>query len=308
MVNMLQVFGINPPINFLCSPNPSFMKFKLLLIFIVSLLISCTGEDDVPATVEKDLASTIAYTYFNGNVVARIETYFAENKPSQMLFYSGSSLDKKYVYTYGTDGQVTELHVYNRWGNLAVTSEYEYDDLGRIISLTTTDAIPEDMEWGSDLITYIHNNDNTVTLNRFSPEGTLLNQLTYHINSSGKIYKSVQNGETTGEFEYDGDDIIAFTSGISHFTYSYDEDNEVKGHYLNFFRNQMPGYELNYVIVGSFTSALSSTAKYMVGQDNTNGPTDATYEFEFDSDGYPVRKKVFTGDVEPNLIIDITYQ
>jgi len=286
------------------------MKLKYLLVLLTSLLLSCSNNDENTSTPGKDLASTIDKHYFNGNVTSRIETYYSNNKATEMLFYTGSTLTQKYVHEYGSDGQVAMLKIYNLNNDLAVTNAYQYNNAGRLIGAVRTDLIEGDeIQWGPQTTyTYTYNED-TIVVNQAS-SGSPSDSFTYYVNTEGRIYKAVgENGSVLGEVAYEGNNILWYKYGSTLMTYTYDHEHEAKGHYLNFFKNQMNGHELNHVVSGGFANALIGTDHYMIHQSGANGEVGATYQFEFDSEGFPVKKSIFSlSSTQPNNVVEINYQ
>lgn len=289
------------------------MKFKLSILCIAAtLFVSCSDDDNLPvnSAVEKNLASTINYSYFNGTPVSRIETYFTGNKPIEMKFYSGNTAYQKYFYTYGADGQVSELNVYNMNNQHAVVIAYSYDGEHRLTQMVSTDLIVwDEIQYGQQTKVFIYNSDNTITVTN-SNSGNFQNQFVYEFNGDGKIYRAVMDGAVMFEVQYDGQNAAsAYISGQGTMSYTYDNIHTVKGELNNLFKNQMSGYEHNHILNGGLIDAIWSSDKYLIHQIGTEGENEASYVYVFDADGYPIQRKTFTGnESQPDSITEITYE
>jgi len=277
------------------------------LFFLVFLLAACSEDDDTSTNANKNLVSAIAYQYSaNGTLTGRSENYYQDNKLAQSLFYIGEHLSSKRVFEYGIDNQISQLKIYDMSGNVSGTSNYQYDSLGRLTEIVFTSNDH------SHTTMYNHSENNIITRTTTSSTGNVLEQWTYHINSSGKIYKITEGDNIVQEVAYIGNNIAWLTYNSAEPTtinYTYDDENEVKGEYLHTARNLMNNHPHNHIINMGFLSAALGSDKYLIHQVNSDGSNESTFEYNFDAEGYPIEKRdYFEGSTHPRLIINIAYE
>lgn len=306
-------------INVLFVKTIPIMKLKLIMAFIAISLVACSSDDNIPVdtTNETPIVKHIKSitTYSQNNNVPREKIIFNNNdRPAEFYTsYNNSQslklLEKYYYSTDGPDSKVDFIEAFDHNepdGTLKWTLEFDYDEQNRLLSMTTT-SYSLFMSTSTD--EYIYNNDGSITVHH-GIGGAAID--TFLTNSTGQIIKTIGNEyyNTISEIEYSGNNIEAITDtqswGMSSYrSYTYDMETVVKGEYLKFYKH-MFGSANNMILYEphNFHYALQYSDNYMTSESSNNG-VGLSYEYEFDLNGYPVKKKyISNGNVIKYEVIE----
>ncbi|RYJ42342.1 hypothetical protein [Flavobacterium beibuense] len=295
------------------------MKLRLLFFAAFLSLASCSSDDstdpvnenpDPTPPVEKNLKKIKEY-YVNGESEQLIMvTLCANNKIDQMIGYENDDpleIGSIYDYSYNAQGRLSDIDVHFYNGFTDSSSSFEYDEQGRLINFDNVND-GSSTHWRRE---YTYNNEDNVVTGDYDPGGNLPN--TFYLNGDGIIYKMEYINEyynSATEVNYEGNNILSRTLtsyGSSTVNYTYDYETEVKGEYLNLFRNSFGGLSNMVLYEVDFNFALSSPDNYRLTESKTNS-TDINYyyEYSFDEEGYPVevRELYNNGNVFKKIVIE----
>lgn len=296
------------------------MKLRLLFFAAFLSLASCSSDDstdpvnenpDPTPPVEKNLKRIEEYG-LNGETESLYQVILCENnKIHQILGYidpDPTVVTMMSEYSYDSQGRLIGLayNYYNGFGDDTFTS-FEYDAQGR---LTYADAVDDGnpTHWRRE---YTYNNEDNVVTGDYDPGGNLPN--TFYLNGNGIIYKTEYENEfysTITEVNYQGNNIVSNTL-ISNSTgnnpqvinYTYDYETEVKGEYLNLFRNTFGSTNNMILFRAGFSLAILCADNYILTE-GSNSTDVNTYEYSFDEDGYPIEiRKLYNGIVFNKTVI-----
>ncbi|QEE50189.1 hypothetical protein FUA48_11555 [Flavobacterium alkalisoli] len=282
------------------------MKLRLLFFAAFLSLASCTSDDstdpvnenpDPTPPVEKNIKRIEEYG-FNGETESLYQVILCENnKIHQILGYidpDPSVISGMEEYSYDSQGRLNSLtyNYYTIYGDDTFTS-FEYDAQGR---LTYMKADDEDSSINR-IREYTYNIEDNVVTGDYDPGGTLPN--IYYMNGNGIIYKTEYENEfysSITEVNYQGNNIVSNTriSNSTNFNpytinYTYDYETEVKGQYLNLYRNSFGSTNNMVLFRADFYLAALCTDNYILTESKANSTDVNTYyEYSFDEDGYPV--------------------
>ncbi|MCO6146626.1 hypothetical protein [Flavobacterium sp. NRK1] len=288
------------------------MKTKLLLAFMATFLISCSGEDDT-ITVEADphqvVEKKLDYVVKTTEADSTIIQFNDNNQIINETRYDLSGvIDYKKEYIYDFSGHlktVKDFYAFYGLDQPVETQSYSYDDEGKLIK-----RIINEKQSTYDLITrVIYSYSNTVisyevTSNTSNNTG----HGTYLLNNEGFISKI--EGNYTDEFLYEGDNIIWF-GGTRHLPsdiYEYDMINEPVGPYVHMYKN--PYGSINNAILMTSTLYVSLLgSNYVTKWYNNDNNFSYEVKYEFDDDGYPVKvKRYYAGIPDPLRVEEIFYK
>ena len=272
------------------------MRLKIFVAFALMALASCSG-DDAPATqpdnpgtqdpVQKDLARITKYKA--GEALPIEQWTFSGNRPIQYktAMVTGGPLTHVEHYTF-QNGHLSYTDIYEN-GTRVRYILYDYDEQGRLLK---TDDMQVDGEFHSSVYDYIYDG-NSITWKR---NNFILGF--YKLNDEGQIYRDGQKDETIYELDYDGNNLTSWTyvhpwGTQDVVTYTYN-DIPVKGHYLRYNRN-LYASQANMVLIRGIFATESDSDNYLVSIDATSNIL--TYQYQFDSDGYPVQKSAYRNNV-----------
>lgn len=268
------------------------MKSEILFVFVALSLFSCSGSDDngPVETITKDLKEIATY-------IDDGDAYLID----QLKIYQNNRLTERYIY--GDDFLFSDLYTYDQNGRLihriAGYEDYyenttiQYDNQGRISSIEIINGnIHEQKVFdysvpGKILMEMVKFHDSDPFVQQF------FMHITYDLNNEGLVYRITKSDDINlyevNEVEYTGNNITSKTfthydneigaNVTQTYNYSYDMETPVKGHYLNKEFNQFGSNPANHVLY--FEDYVAEKDKYLIS---------SSYEYEFDSDGYPVKK------------------
>ncbi len=285
------------------------MKIKLLAAFLlVALFVSCSGDEADPVTpviAEKNI-KFININYLSGGDIGTRRFVFENNRIAAFEFY-GQTGNKFFHtnYTYSADGLLILEESYNDLNNTFYSSvSFEYDDFGRIKK--TVQSLAATTEPSQYINEFIYSSDSAIIKQTRDKEGgKVLWETKYMLNNNGQVYKIVRDTGSASFFNeevvYSGNNVVMLTKDgiVSQFT--YDMANEPKGHYLKMYQNQFGTYKPNsilheghFLFEGMYNFKRVTTDNFIVKEE---GGTLYSYEYEFDSDGFPIRNFAFEDGV-----------
>lgn len=299
------------------------MKLRLLFFTALLSLASCSSDESAEPvnenpnptpTIEKNLKKIKEY-YVNGETEQLdMVTLCTNNKIDQIIGYENDNpleIASIYDYSYNAQGRLSyiDVHFYGdyNWSDSSVS--FGYDEQGRLIYL---DEVQDgsSTHWTKE---FIYDTENNVITGDYDPGGNIPN--IFYLNGSGTIYKMEILSEyynlNATEVSYEGNNILSCTLTTyydsSVINYTYDYETEVKGEYLNLFRNSYGGFNTMNLYELGFNLALLSPDNYRLTESKTNSiDINYYYEYSFDEDGYPieVRELYDNGTVFKKIVIE----
>ena len=291
---------------FYCQINPLIlMKKNVFMALAVAFLCTACDEDN-PEALSNTPPAELDTVIFNDGTNEVDLMVFEDNKVQQYKIGSNGdeTYDLNYSYSYNQDGQLIGMTGTDAQGQLFFKQDLSYDEQGRLVlkhdvyhNLTQGTQAVEDVEYSyNDL-------GHTITADFTSFDDTVLDRV-YHFNSAGLVSKITKvDGTTIQEMQYDGYNIVQ----MGDFTYTYDNFTEVKGEYINIYRNKFKSYA-NYVIYTGYMVPNVLSTKYILSDAYPTTESGTTYNYEFDEDGYPIKVNRTSGSGNGNTEILISYK
>lgn len=280
------------------------MKIKLLLGMAAIILVSCNDAD----TDNVEIASHDLYkitTVSEGSSTDVKE--FANNKLIKQSVLEGGETSFYYEFSYGAHGQLSGMTGKDAQGQLIFERALIYDATGKLTA--KNDTYYNLLQGTTDVenITYTYNTVNNTVFADYSPDNNTAfegnTDRTYNFNTNGLLESISVNGNIVQQFQYDGNNI----TNMANVDFTYDTATEVKGAYLDIYRNQFSSYA-NFIIYNGYMVPSSVNDKYLLHVDENPGAAgDIDYAYQFDNDGYPVTIQVNPA-VSNAQVITITYQ
>lgn len=227
------------------------MKKNILLLSVVALLTSCSGDDNSTVDPNGILLKKVIY---NGAEILTEEYTYNGNKIVKMVSSEGEL--ENYTYT----GNLISKSEYFEDGVLSVTNYYEYNSDNQLIRYI-------ELEGGTGYKeTYSYNGDGTISVVEYT--GDLVSQTT--VQGTAVLY--IQNDEIIKKTE-------SHSGGVDEDTYTYDSTNSP-------FKNVL-GYD-KIMISSSFVEEGISHNVLTHLFTSTGNPTDEfSYSYTFNSDNFP---------------------
>lgn len=279
-----------------------YMKIKLLFVFLVLSLFSCSDDDSQSNSGNKKLDKIVTTSYNdNGSKAGYYVLYFDDQNRmvSNIQYDISNTVMNKTESAYGQYG-LSVVTIYNIDSSIPYyTFNYTYDNEGKLAAIETISK-----EFGqetSSTETFTYNNDNTISRN----VGNW--QYLFYKDSSGRIFKMTENDHVS-EVVYEGENVTSYIVDDKTTTYTFDDIHLPKGDHHKLIINQFNGNMQNVILSGGLPSVTFGISKYVVAQSTTSG-SDVTYNYQFDSAGYPV--KILTklaGENYPSQIREIIYK
>lgn len=281
---------------------------KILLCLCAIVFISCSDDNNDPVNQSNEPETKEIRTitsYYGTSTQPNQVIKFLNNHPVELHIKAGSQplqLAEKYYY-FDEMGAVSFIEGYNLYDGspgLDYTVDLNYDEQGRLIHKKDTHYT----SWVSDFDDYFtYNNDNTITADH-DPGGQTIDS--FLLNANGQIYKMTGNEflDLTREITYDGNNILSYTEtssgGSQTMNYLYDTEIVIMGNYLSF-RKEMLGNSNNLILYSpDLFYNLQFSDNYLMSESSQAG-IEYTYQYEFDAEGYPVKKKQYTSN--GNLVV-----
>ncbi|WP_417353052.1 hypothetical protein [Flavobacterium alkalisoli] len=278
------------------------MKLRLLFFAAFLSLVSCSSDDSsVSGEQEKRLKKI---TYYEGDTFPVRVLFFQNNKIKtlHLLVISEELGYERTEYFYNDSGLLEKTESY-RDNMLYLKTMKEYDSTGRIIKNTTYFYSLEDQSEAIDSITFTYEPGKITAVSGENPANGIFYE--FYVNDLDQIY-SIEAYGTTTTATYDDGNLASVVSEASSSTTSCTYDNNLvpKGDYLNFYKNMYGNFEPNLVLSNSgFGLVLESSNKYL--KTLTKLDETYTYQYEFDEEGYPVRRKeILNGNVVSERVIE----
>jgi len=282
------------------------MKNKLLLFaFITAFLMACSSDDETtPVGVEDPVLTDLKEinSYTDGN---EMENRKFENNLLRERYFIRENGDVYFedIYSYNAQNLLIGRNVnvqYEDGSTASVNQVVSYDSLGRIIKIVdnqTFDGNTDNIQ--TNFTDFDYSMPNTIVATSVTA-GLSPSVTKYHLNSEGLVYmKTYDNSQHTVEATFTNGNIVT----VSRTTYNsptdilisttsnlYDLQTEVKGEYLKIATNQFGTVKANAAI---YKSDVSSNSSNYILNSQMNGNTDTTYEYQFNSAGYPTNVKLF---------------
>lgn len=297
------------------------MKLRLLALSFFIVLLSCSSDDgndpvnenpnpEQPSEPVDKVMTQIETIYHDDFHYKRSVTQFEDGKPVSSINYDeNENIMLTGTYTYNSSGYLTHVEALKPDGTLDNTTEYQYDEQGRLTGYIQDGEEAYDI---SQTKYYTYNDDNTITCNRTI--NTFAFVTTFFLNENGKIYsiKEETNNEDNmredAQFNNQGNNILMvsqiYNYGVAHITtYNYNYNQEVKGDFLG--RNNLyGGFNNNILRAESFNMDFLVLTNYPVSYIQQNGPDNYydyvyhyNYIYEFDEYGYPIKVKKYNNGV-----------
>jgi hypothetical protein len=283
------------------------MKLKLLIAFMMLSLVSCS-DDDSNTTGEKQL-DKIVHKSYNNNGVLVDNSYitYDNNRMTGVYFVNpNGEIIGKTEFFYNENGSLSKIIDDKAfYDDINGVVELGYDSQGRLITMLETYN-----QFGEEYIhtgNYVYNQDNTITYTGYIPNGDSDTKI-FSKNASGQIDKILYNGTVT-QAVYDGEDIVSYSDGTQTVSFTFDSVNTPVGPLLQSNINHMGGNFQNMVLWMGFEGLAMGVSKYMIGRSSTVAGNSSTFEYEFDEEGYPVKRKLFRqGENLPYSVNEIIYE
>jgi hypothetical protein len=279
------------------------MKIKSLFAFIAVSLAACSSDDSTPVDSFSGNLKEVK-TMQEGVVTEKI--IFENDRIKERYIYDGEQILVENIFTYNNAGFLTGRYAETIDG-ISLQQNITYDNSGRISSIVNSYS------------TGATNLNNTRTFNYSVPNKIIETiqgqgdpeQKTYDLNGNGLVYKITSS--VTPDFNeatYEGNNLTSiirttYENGnevTSASTFIYNTTDEVKGAFNSFAVNQFGTVKSNAAVYNSWFANFKEN--YIDGA--TEAGESASYEYEFNEHGYPV-KVVRTEGVEETETI-ITYQ
>lgn len=262
---------------------------KIFLPFILVLMIACSNDSQ---SVVNDTSTSQMSKHFLNNITIQNHptSYdfleFENNVLYKLSYIDSDNLHYYYEYSYNEDGQLYYMQGKDSQDQLIFERTIDYDTNGKIIGkndiyynlLSNTTSVEN--------VIYIYNDQNNTVTADFTSFDELVNDRVYYFGENGLLLKITEAGNTVQEFNYDGNNIIT----NNYASYIYDNETEVKGEYLNIYKNQFNSYA-NFVLYNGYMVPTAVNDKYMLEIDGEPGLlNDVTFSYEFDEQGYPIEE------------------
>ncbi|MCM5661538.1 hypothetical protein [Galbibacter mesophilus] len=260
------------------------------LIGILTLLFTACSKDDDSSTTDpaEDLVlpKTIRYTYIDyPEDNSAVNVTYNENKIVEVLGVDGSS---KSVFTYDGDfiSQIVDYDI-DENGNevFDFSNTYTYKD-GKLSSALSKEVSSQDgTEFYVQKTVYSHDSDEYVSYVMYDVNEETNEETKY---GEGRLYFKDGNLVKDEEF-YEGESSYADT-------YEYDDKKSPLSNVLgyNLLLDNSKEISKNNVVKESFS--------YSSGEPNID-----IYEYEYNEDGYPIKKTEIGDNGEDYIITEYTY-
>jgi hypothetical protein len=278
------------------------MKTMNLLLGILIVLIgySCTSDYVDRTENSKSIFKLKADTYYLNEIDRSLTRIYENNKPKTDSFYdSNNSLTYYFNWIYSNNILISK-NGYDANGNLTNALRISYDDMNRI-----TQIIDSGFGLTQTTITnFTYNSDNTIT--SISEVSGVISNKTFFLNSSGLIYKEVNDNEII-EAAYDSDYNIISKTGFENANYFYDDINLPPENFPIGENFIFGSSKTNYIIQNnSINAAVNNDAsilpKFATGYQSEM--TNLEIEWELDDNNYPINRKLY---IQNQLNIDYKY-
>ena len=287
------------------------MKYRLLFFAVALCTISCNNDDEnVAIPQEKNLKSI---SVFNNDGDSNIDetTIFENNRPIDNYIYDlqGQVISHQ-KFTYNPSGQLVLTEKFNGNNEILNSGAIVYDTTGRMIGITSLLYFDIGMPGLTYNTNFTYNADNTITRSTSNLFEPVFISYVFHIDNQGFVSKIIGDSEDPVEINYDIVDDAQYVNGnitqwsrngyfdeigeyelLHNYTFIYDAETEVKGKYLDIYRLQF-GNDTNIALYGMFDYTIESSHNYIIQKTTENGDI-YTFEYEFDTDGYPIKKLVY---------------
>lgn len=246
---------------------------------------SCTDTDtenlnNTPQASDHALKSVTTYWQASANVLE-----FKDNQIIRETFLNGSVPDGYIDFTYNQFGQLFAQVHKDRNGEVVFERSLSYDTQGRLIAKNDAYYNGVQMDTITEDVVFLYDDVNNTVFADYSPtEGSPADR-TFHFNTAGLLsYIDIEGSDQV--LQYDGNNIININGLQFNCNYQYDSQAEVKGEYLNRYRNSFSTYQ-NFILYG-ISSPYSYSDKYLVNVDDTGVVGDFNFTYQFNQNGYPV--------------------
>lgn len=287
------------------------LKTSLTLLFIASLLASCTNDNPIESSDEAQDEMTL-----NKRIIYHTQSQFPTSNIKEVEYYSNNEIVADTVFNHLnqwtarkitiTNGTTKTYQTLNTNNEIIEHREVTYDNQGRITSRRT--YVPNNLI----IVSFVYNPDNTVTANATNyQDGTVFQIATYHKNNSGLIYKEFKNntlgnsGVFEGTLQFDGEKPTSLTFVDSPTVTTFD-----------YYTNPMPSNLLksvdelnNNVLSGLTLTRLAESGNFYYkrnGGSSSNGTT--TYQTDFNTSNYiEYTKSTYLGGGSTNQLTTETF-
>ena len=257
---------------------------KLLLgaLMLASIFTSCSDDSD--NNVGSGLVQMKQTTYDeSGAIEEKFTLNYQGGKPATADSFTPNGILTSHTLFAYEAGVLRGTMTYSPSNTLLSSTEYTYDNMGRIMSVT---AQEDDYLMQT---AYAFNSDNTITA---TMNGAAIR--TFYLNSAGLIYKEVS---TTSSYEltYNGTNPVSAThsfGGTTTFTYDEQHDFALLGT-----QPLYGSYQPNEVLAARYLQDANTYAatKYLIAE--TSPSYSSTYVYTFDGQGRPATRKDFGNGV-----------
>ncbi|PZR07019.1 MAG: hypothetical protein DI539_24165 [Flavobacterium psychrophilum] len=267
------------------------MKKKLFLCLSFSVLFFSCSDNDQQNGSGTELVKIKTTSYYMGETESSGETLFENGKSISYNVYKGDgTLKETGTYTYDND-LLTSLKGFNVQGQQIYSSDYLYDDLGRLTQKTFSD-----IDY-SGVTNYTFNTDATITATTQSSGSSY--SRTFSLNADNLIYKEERAvNNYVYEVTYEGSNIVKTKDGNSTRTYEYLSSPLPQNGFANPWGIN-DNYKANVVLRGGQLDAAENyyATKY-VSKINSVG-MHITYEHTFNDQGLLIKTlSYYNGELE----------